>query len=65
VVRIDEDGNRTEVKVSKVRAHSHWKACIFCDSTNRSSWISRIGKIETSDMFCSNFVLKLLCVVLP
>ena len=26
VVRINEDGKRTEVKVSKVRAHSHRKA---------------------------------------
>jgi hypothetical protein len=25
-VRIDEDGNRVEVKVSKVRVHSHWEA---------------------------------------
>ena len=39
VMRIDEDGKRTEIKVSKVCAHSHWKGCIFCDSTNRSSWI--------------------------
>jgi MFS transporter, ACS family, allantoate permease len=29
VLRIDGDGKRTEVKISKVRTHSHWKACIF------------------------------------
>ena len=28
VMRIDGDGKRTEVKVSKVCGHSHWKACI-------------------------------------
>ena len=26
---INEDGKRIEVKVSKVRADSHWKGCIF------------------------------------
>jgi hypothetical protein len=38
VARIDEDGNRVEVKVSKVR---HLEAYIagLHDSTNRSSWI--------------------------
>jgi ACS family allantoate permease-like MFS transporter len=30
VVRIDEDGNRTEVKVSKVRIRSHCKPYISC-----------------------------------
>ena len=39
VVRIDGDGKRTEVKVSKVRADSHWISFIFCDSANRNSWI--------------------------
>ena len=26
---IDEDGKQIEVKVSKVRADSHWKGCVF------------------------------------
>jgi hypothetical protein len=41
IVRIDEDGNRVEVKVSKVRVCFHWVALIAGspNSTNRSSWI--------------------------
>jgi hypothetical protein len=42
VVEIDEDGNRVEVKVSKVRVCSHWEAYILGSrdsTTNRSSWI--------------------------
>jgi hypothetical protein len=38
-VRIDEDGNRVEVKVSKVRVHSHWEAYMAGSHANRSSWI--------------------------
>jgi MFS transporter, ACS family, allantoate permease len=30
VVRIDEDGKRTEVKVSKVRVRSRWENYITC-----------------------------------
>ena len=30
VVRINEDGKRTEVKVSKVRVHFHWKTYVGC-----------------------------------
>jgi hypothetical protein len=31
VVRINEDGKRTEVRVSKVRVHSHWKTYTYVD----------------------------------
>jgi hypothetical protein len=56
VMKIDEDGNRAEVKVSKVRVCSLWyvhisSSCGFMN-TGRSFWISRIDKIETSDMSC-------------
>lgn len=43
ITKIDEKGNRVEVKVSKVRARSYWGAHTAClydpDSPNRSSWI--------------------------
>jgi hypothetical protein len=43
VARIDEKGNRVEVKVSKVRVRSYWGAhttrSYDPDSPNRSSWI--------------------------
>ena len=41
IVKIDENGNRTEVKVSKVCVCSQWETYIAgsCDCTNRSSWI--------------------------
>jgi hypothetical protein len=43
VTKIDEKGNRVEVKVSKVRVRSYWGAhttrSYDPDSPNRSSWI--------------------------
>ena len=41
VVKIDEDGNRVLVKVSKVRVCSHWELVLQVDMilASRSSWI--------------------------
>ena len=43
IVRIDEDGNRIETKVSKVCVHFHIEAYALmtgsCDCTTRNSWI--------------------------
>lgn len=43
VARVDEKGNRVEVKVSKVRVRSYWCAhttrSYDPDSPNRNSWI--------------------------
>jgi hypothetical protein len=40
IVRIDEDGNRIEIKVSKVCVHFQWEAYDWLiDCTNRNSWI--------------------------